>query len=335
MLLVSRLEEITKEFIRPFVKTPLGIESQIDHMVIVLRRDNTFDAWINESNMVAEMRAKGDIAAAGQLVSLNDIADISRLMIRGVTIGDDEAYFVVFSSGWRKGFLYDASGLHGEAPPRDVGKDLGAAYAYVLFQERFNVSEEAWGRILAEKWFPFTSLSHDLITKMISHAQAAWPLDELLPEIVKEVRGNLTNLRKYIATTPLLAPHTTVLRQVIDAYEKGQYAIATSAVYPRIEGILRQEIARTGGKPTQQGMAAVPTAASAHRHGRSLLLPARFEAYLRGVVFASEDFSDPTLVQHVTRHSVAHGVAPQEKLDEKAATIGLLIVRHLSLLLSR
>lgn len=65
-----------------------------------------------------------------------------------------------------------------------------------------------------------------------------------------------------------------------------------------------------------------------------MLLPLRFKEYLTEVFFGFEDFNaDPTQVKLVTRHAVAHGVASDELLDEKAAVIGVLLVQQLAYLL--
>lgn len=58
----------------------------------------------------------------------------------------------------------------------------------------------------------------------------------------------------------------------------------------------------------------------------SLLLPDRFKEFLETVYFAP---FDPTNVTDVSRHSVSHGVAPEEKLDLKSATIALLVIEQL------
>jgi hypothetical protein len=44
-----------------------------------------------------------------------------------------------------------------------------------------------------------------------------------------------------------------------------------------------------------------------------------FRTYLTDTVFCFESFADPDKVSRVTRHTVAHGVANDALLNEKAA----------------
>ncbi len=168
---------------------------------------------------------------------------------------------------------------------------------------------------------------------MAHHAREGWPLDDLLPKILGAVRNDLPKVRALITSGPLFARHRKVLIDALEAFQRGEHALAAAAIYPRIEGILREHHAIRGtGKPGPAALAgsATRTAGSA---GVSLLLPLRFEEYLTGVFFGSEDFSDPTQVTRVTRHAVAHGVASDDLLDEKAAVIGVLLIQQLAYLL--
>lgn len=332
MELVHHLEQISGQFLRPHLPRTFT-EAQVGSMLIVLNKDQTFEVWINQLEGIASIQAQRDIKA-GEAVVMDDLADIVGFRFAGVTISDEQAYVLVFSVGWRKALLFDFTPMHHDPVPRDLDQVFGAAYAYLAFQERMNISETEWERFFAEGWFPFTSLPDALVKKMVMHAREAWPLDDFLGDICSHVRESFSGIRRYISTSALFKDDSKVLLEALDAFDDGKFAVAASALYPRIEGILRREIARRGDQPSPAKIVAVPTDASLHRHPHSLLLPARFQDYLEHVVFPGEDFSDPSKVQGVTRHSVAHGVAPQDKLDEKAAVRAILVIRHLSLLLT-
>ena len=64
-------------------------------------------------------------------------------------------------------------------------------------------------------------------------------------------------------------------------------------------------------------------------------MPHRLGEYLEHVFFAPEDFVDPARVQNVTRHAVAHGVARDALLDEKASTLAILLIEQLGYLMRR
>jgi hypothetical protein len=58
-----------------------------------------------------------------------------------------------------------------------------------------------------------------------------------------------------------------------------------------------------------------------------LLLPEKFRHFLADVYFAAFDPKQPA---GVSRHTAAHGVAPQDAFSEKAALVGFLILEQLS-----
>jgi hypothetical protein len=60
-------------------------------------------------------------------------------------------------------------------------------------------------------------------------------------------------------------------------------------------------------------------------------MPARFRAYLSSVYFREwRPGQSPT---HVSRHTVSHGVAPQDRFDLKSAMIAVLTTLQLGLYL--
>src|SRR4051812_46537475 len=133
---------------------------------------------------------------------------------------------------------------------------------------------------------------------------------------------------------PALYSDVTVkLGDALNAFDRGEYPLAATAIYPRVEGLLREHHAiRGNGAPKPDALAGSAT----ERPGTpafSLLLPLRFRRYLTDVFFAFEDFSDPTKVTRATRHAVAHGVASDDVLDAKAAAIGVLMLQQLAYLL--
>jgi len=79
-------------------------------------------------------------------------------------------------------------------------------------------------------------------------------------------------------------------------------------------------------QPNQKNLSATAVQA---RNGRPacLLLPHKFEEYLREVYVAS--FQPGDSQTGVSRNSVGHGVASEDQFNEKAAVIGLLVTQQL------
>jgi hypothetical protein len=333
--LVTRLNEVSKLVLARASPTAPVHESQVDHLIAVFRRDRSVDVWINEVAFMGKVRAKQSFKVGDEVYS-DQIADIAEMVPQGISFPDDCGYLIIFSVGWRKALLYDFTTLNPEAPaiPRNVPRMLGAAWAYLMYRSRFAVTEDEWKRILAEKWFPFVGLPSGLIDEMIAHARAAWPIDGLLPKIIEAVKKDVERLRAFVESGNVFARHRGIVLPALSAYERGDHPLVVSALFPRIEGILREYHALAGSGSPKPATLAGDAARSGDRHEFSLLLPLKFEEYLKTVFFASEDFSDPTKVVHVTRHAVAHGVAEDKLLDEKAATLGVLILQQIGYLLS-
>lgn len=292
---------------------------------------------MNEPNLEAQVQAREDVTA-GDPGRIDTFADIREVTFGAIQIPDDVGYFALFSVGWRKGLVYDFSQLVPGAVrvPRNVPKALGAAFSYVLYQERFSLTEDEWEQLLAQRWFPFIGLTDESVLVMIKHLRAGWLIDELLPDIAEELHADLPKLRSQAAVSSVVAGHAAVVSSALDAFERGDWLTVSALLLPRLEGVLRSHYARLGRKgPTSKSLAETAVEdRSGRRHEHSLIFPARFKTYLEKTFFAWEDFSDPTAVEHVTRHSTAHGVAPENKLDRKQAVLSVLILRQLMLLLA-
>ncbi len=339
--LIQRLDALSEALLS---KAPAGTlvppQSQIDHLVALLHLDGRVEVWVNEPGFRVKMKVKRDVAA-GEPVMRDDIADIAAMEPNDFVFPHDAGYVVLFSVGWRKGLAFDFSPLvPAEQFPTgmarstgDVPRLLGGLYTYLLFRNRFILTEEEWGRFFTERWFPFAGLPAELIDAMTQHARDGWPIDGLLPRVLAAIRSDLPKTRALVTSGPLFDRHRKILADALNAFERGEYQLAAGALYPRAEGLLREHHAIRG-----KG-AAKPVALAGSATDRpsdpayNLLLPLRFKRYLTDVFFEFEDFSDPTKVTRATRHAVAHGVASDDVLDAKAAALGVLLLQQLAYLL--
>jgi hypothetical protein len=346
--LMGRLTEIWSA-LTPFAPSgsPIPLESQVDHIVAVMHPDRRVEVWINEVAFAIKAKCKRDVAA-GEGVLRDDIVDVAEMVPVGVQIPTGCGFAIMFSVGWRKGLVYD----FGPLLPRDQmpaelrealsGKDpvavprlLGGLYSYLQFRSRFVLTEEDWRRLLDERWFAFSGLPAGLLDEMIQHVRAGWRLDDLLPKISSAVRGNLPRTRAMVAGVRVFARHRRLIGDALSSFERGEHQLAAAALYPVVEGLLREHHAVYGaGKAKPEALAESATQ-DALGSQFSLLLPLRFKEYLTKVFFGPEDFSDPAQVTRATRHAVAHGVASDDVLAEKAAIIGVLLIEQLAYLLQQ
>ena len=146
----------------------------------------------------------------------------------------------------------------------------------------------------------------------------------------QEVANGLNAELAKWALNPSFKDHLNVLKRAVDRYAEGDYISAVSILFPRIEGILRgfHGAPRSGERIGQASLmqAAIDKNPNV-QHEHCLLLPAKFREYLQEEFF--ENF-DPENPENLTRHTVAHGVAPEADFNLKGAPLGFLILQQLS-----
>jgi hypothetical protein len=329
-LFISRLEGFPSDVIRRIRKESSPVkESTIDHLVIILRSDKTATVYVNELIIKSKVLVKRAVKA-GEEVYKDDIGDVKSVLLEGVNVPDDAGFLILFSVGWRKGLYYDFRPLSPEDPIKrdlDLSVLLGQLYSYLLFQERWRVSEETWIQFFSQGWFPFISLRTDTIKIMINHIREGWPVDDLLASISAEVGKALPMMLERWRDISAFSEHVPFFDVAAGHFTKNDHISCTSVLCPRIEGVMRSFhiLQSKGQKATQDRMA--KTVTSSEGNESSLLLPDRFRKYLLDVYFAN---FDPEGQKPLSRHTVSHGVAEASKFDLKASTIGFLVIEQLS-----
>ena len=299
---------------------------QIDHLLIVFGRNQKATVYLDELSPTMQIRSRGKIAA-GQGIARNQIADIESYDV-GVPIGDEAGLMFLFSVGWRKGFYFDFTPLHG--PPRsiDLKRLFGQFYARLLFQNIFNIPDAEWEKILAEKWFPFIGLSNETRTEMVEYVRANWSIDELTSRIVKEVKAKAPEFLEDWEKHPTYSDHVPILRRAVERFLADDFISCTGLLFPRIEGLMRANHIASGSTDGfgQKSLSASAIGTKLTREA-SVLLPQRFHQYLESVYFGAFGPRDANI--DCSRHSVGHGVASADRFDEKSAVIGVLVTHQL------
>lgn len=303
--------------------------SQVDHMLVIYHKDGKADVYINELDISIRARTRNSMPAGAQITK-NDIIDVEGLNL-GIQVPDDAGFMCIFSVRWRKGLLFDFCPVGRPASlPReyDVSMALGQAWSHVLFQERFSISDDEWRIILAQKWFPFIGLRDETIDSMINRTRTGWDIDELLSDIAKEIKDESSRFIESWRTNPSFLPHAEILERAIERFQEDDFISCTGLLYPRIEGILRTHHSNIGAstRASSSNLARSATSALINRD-KSLLLPHRFESYIKEVYFQNFDPAMSNI--EISRHSVGHGVADASEFNQKAAVISILIVHQL------
>lgn len=329
---ISRLEGLPSVILEKVPLNQRPFPSQIDHMLAIIRKDKTALIYLNELKIMSEVLVKRDIQA-NEPVHKSDIADIRTIKFEGIEIPPDAGVIYLFSVGWSKGLFYDVTPILPSATgPRDydLGALLGQFHLRLMFQNMLKISGDAWSQMFSQGWFPFISLSTDLLHELVSHASNGWDINELLPKIAEEVRGSLGKWQTKWSKKTLFAEHIKVLQAAADRFCESDHVSAVSILYPRIEGIMRSYHLTVRPMVSQSQPNLIESALSSTNRPNNpkiLLLPERFRSYLSDVYFAA---FDPNKPQGISRHTVSHGVAPQDAFSLKASAIGFLILDQLS-----
>jgi hypothetical protein len=328
---ISRLEGLPPEI---FNKIPSVSPSMINRMLVVLRADKTATVYINEDLKVMSLvQAKKDVNK-GEPVFQNDIADIKSIQFEGVEIPQDCAVIYIFSFGWRKGLFYDFSPIqYGKQPKRDydIEKQLGQCYLYLMFQDRFKISDGAWDELFSQGWFPFIALTGETLTQLNNYAKQKWDINENLPAVSAEVRSGLPKWFVKWKRLDQLLDHVDLLERAIERFLAKDFISAVSILYPRIEGVMRSHhfsVLSSSTKGTQRGLIdSSMSSVDPEQNPKHLLLPVKFQSYLEDIYFAN---FDPVSPGRISRNTVSHGVASKNDFSEKSACIGFLIIEQLT-----
>ena len=325
-LFIQRLEQFPTDILQRHPSSVLP--SQVDHLLAIFRPDGRAVIYLNELKIDIAVRVAKSVQA-GSGVFKDDIADVERIST-GVSIPDDAGFLFVFSLGWRKGLYYDFGPVCGpNAQPReyDIGLMLGRLYRYLLFQERYHITDDEWMSLLDAQWFPFVGLGDYWINRLISNVRSGWDPDENLDGIVSAVKEKLPQMMHSWSKVPPFKSHIPFLERAAERFANDDYLSCTSLLFTRIEGILSAHYSTTSEQRSSQGKLAGAAVSSKVHDAESLLMPLRFKRYLEKVYFA---YFNPRVEDiPVNRNSVGHGAASESNFNRKSSVIGFLIVHQL------
>lgn len=329
-LFVSRLEGLPQQLLSLLPQNAAPSASMIDHLVAIIRKDLSATVYVNECEILVQMRASRKIEK-GEEIYEGDVVDINKLVFEGVEFPPDAGLACVFSSGWRKGFLFDVDPLLPEGQDREykVEELLGSFMSYLSNQRLFSLDEGDWDFLIERGWFPFATLPKQVTNSLIGFAKARVDVDVMLPQVAESVKTSLPAFRERWSESEPFRSHRDFLLRALDRFAEGDFISSSSIIYPRIEGILRDIHEALGEKksPKQEVLARMATEAREGKlHPTSWLLPAPFRRFIRESYFANFTPGQPA---KFSRNSVGHGVATVEQFNEKAACIGLLTVDQL------
>ena len=304
-------------------------ESQIDHLLTIIRPDKTVLAYCNELRIFSQMRPKKGVKK-GQEIYKSDIADIASLELETesgekVAFPDDCGIAFLFSVGWKKGVFFDYEPICPQGSKRQgsLSETLGQLYGRLLFSEYRLLDEADWDQLFDWGLFPFTSLDPKRQETLFVCAKRKQLPPSVARSICDDVAVLIAERADVWAQSQLFAPHIDFIRIASSNYLRGDYVSAIQVLYPRIEGVLREclNIVAPRLAANQTNLA---RHATVNTHDDSLLLPLRFERFLLRFYFRNFDVRSGDTP--LSRHSIAHGVAKVGDFEAIKAAIGFLIV---------
>ena len=303
--------------------------STVDHFLAVIWPDRKCKVYVNELGRFANVRAKSR-TSLGEEASTDKILDVETTEFEGVKIPDDAGVIAVFSHGWRKALFFDLSPLHGDKEKRrcDLREEFGQCLNLLFFHHLHDITKHQMGVLFSQRWFPFTGLKHATIKSMLSYVDSGWHCDDLLDDIIAEVKAGLPEWIKSWESSAPFRDHMELIAHAAEKFMQDDYVASTSILYPKIEGVLRSIAPNLGTSKLKQAalskIALEESGISAQTF--SALLPREFSEYLEKVLFA--DFKSGE-TPPMSRNAVAHGIAPAEYFSAKESVIVLLTLHQI------
>lgn len=329
--LVWRLEAMS-HFLDPLLEQAGRDHTQVNNLLILIPPSGPSTAHCNELRMSA--RVKHRIAGRtppgpGGPATVDDVADIDRLDLlnrdgKQISIPPDHGVVFLLSYRWRKGLFFDfrpcqKDGLHRTA---DLPRLFGQFFARLVFASTYTASDAQWDRLIEWKWFPFIGLSHQARVDTINLAAHDHAPDSFIEEMCREFALRIGGLLKSWESFELLKQHQAFFARAHERYEAKDYLSCLSILIPRVEGVIRTLFVEENPNEKNLKSPAMVGNLVENKQAQSLLLPSRFEQYLRKVYFRGFDQAAGDL--KLSRNSHGHGVSKAEDYNFVAATTAFL-----------
>jgi len=293
--------------------------SGIYQFLAVLHDDGTADLYVNEFPVLLKTTAKADMTK-GQVVSLNDIADIRSLVFEGGLIGETDRLIYCFKVGWKFGLFFD---LERQSDPdyqldsEQIGESIGSLYRYLAFQHVYKIleSKPQFEQMMNAGWFPFVELLGSDFKVISQIYESGFDIDVRVSQLLQKFDfARINRITGRWWRYPLFTDKRPILEAGVNAFLQNTHEgdiLCLKTLLSEIEGLMIRQLYDDQGatKPTVKGMTEHIRETGLRKSGSetSLLLPAQFTEYLNTVVFRGFDLASGSVI--LSRHSSAHGVA--------------------------
>ena len=193
----------------------------------------------------------------------------------------------------------------------------------------YSATEQQWQRLLAWGWFPFIGLTHADRTDLLALAKFDRYMSPILEQFCRNFCQDLKGRMECWGRHDFLAQQSSFLTLAASHFRKADYVSCISVLYPRIEGVMRSLFAEENpSAEAQADSRSIVTNLVENQLAHSVLLPNRFEMYLRRVYFRGFNLSRGDTA--LSRNSHAHGVSNIGDYDLIRAAVGFMIIDQVS-----
>ena len=212
----------------------------IYQFLAVLHDDDTADLYVNEFPVLVKTTAKASMAK-GQVVSLDDIADIQSLEFEGSLIGETDKLIYCFKVGWKFGLFFD---LKRQSAPdyrlnlEQVGESIGGLYRYLAFQHVYKTleSKPQFEQMMNDGWFPFVELLGSDFKSLSQVYNAMFDVDARISQLRSEVRRgqNQSDHRAVVAPSLLLGETADLAggsERILAEYPRGRHPMPQNLAF--------------------------------------------------------------------------------------------------------
>ena len=295
-----------------------ALDHHPDRALIVIREDT---AYIHNHFPLSTTVIPKSPIPAHRFVFRNQIVEVTEVHFRDSVFEPDirngDKLVWLFRLGWSFGLYFDFSG---DMRTVDLWGTLGQCYRSIDAHSTYSFlsRQDNVHRMIERGWFPFIQLSPDELRQLKHGIESESGMDAVedailgafTPERIDDIASHWWN-------DPVYQKKRGIISAGLKAYNDGSDGQTINSIKnlsSEVEGILRMHYDREFSEnPSTMDLKNYlkKRALQAFPHAASLAFPSLFFEYLDGFVFKSFNLRDGPV--QLSRYSIAHGVADQER----------------------
>lgn len=312
-------------------------QSQINHLLLIVHRDNSADLYLNDFEIHGEMMLKKSVRE-GEAVFRSDIADWRRIRFPKINLTSTDKVVVCCKIGWKFALFFDFN-PDGELKIDELEIGIARLFRYLTFEECYATlsNEDAKNSLIKEGWFPFVELLGDQFDRLAISYSACFSVSGAHQPILSSFyNSRIERLKERWRNSTTLGDRIEILSAGLDSYIRKEPIPCLKIMLTEIEGILREirkkDTGESDGKlPVlldyicNRGLTKIGDEAS-------LLFPKEFREYLASVTFQNFDPASVSIAP-ISRHSAGHGASPASAYTMERALQAILTVDQIAFFL--